>query len=518
MLQRKTVLTISLLLLLLLPVSGALQAQDNTLVIAVGIEPVSMDSWRGFAETGGPGFLNAVEQLVTRDFASGDMVPLLATAWERIDDRTIQFTLREGVSFHDGSAFNAEAAAVSINHTFNPDNAFDLLDFVGSMSAEVVGDYTLNVSTPEPDPILLSKMYFVPISSAQQLMDDPDSYSTNLIGTGPYRFAGWSRGESITYEANPDWWGLGMMDEAGGEVSFDRAVYRFLAEDQVRTAAVQAGEVHIAQYITPDQCAEVAMSDNARCESAASVETIFIRLDTNSPMQSDVRVRRALQLAIDKDLIIETILGGTATATGQIINATALGHNPDIAPYPYDPEEASALLAAAAADGVPIDMPITLGARIAVMPGIDETLQAVASMWADVGLDVSIEFFDPESFGQVMLVNIKDVPPERNFIGIHLHGNEILDYHVSYNFYFSCDGILSVYCNEEAEALWNAAAPLSGAERDATLQQLNQVAHDDVAAGFIGHLDLSYAVSNDLDWELKLDHRLQAKEMSSAGQ
>ena len=207
MLQRKTVLMISLLLLLLLPTMGALQAQDNTLVIAVGIEPVSMDSWRGFAETGGPGFLNVVEQLVTRDFASGDMVPLLATAWELVDDRTIQFTLREGVSFHDGSAFNAEAAAVSINHTFNPDNAFDLLDFVGSMSAEVVGDYTLNVSTPEPDPILLSKMYFVPISSAQQLMDDPDSYSTNLIGTGPYRFAGWSRGESITYEANPDWWG-----------------------------------------------------------------------------------------------------------------------------------------------------------------------------------------------------------------------------------------------------------------------------------------------------------------------
>ena len=79
-----------------------------------------MDAWRGFAETGGPGFLNVVEQLITRDFASGEMVPLLATAWELVDDRTIQFTLREGVSFHDGSAFNAEAAAASINHTFRP--------------------------------------------------------------------------------------------------------------------------------------------------------------------------------------------------------------------------------------------------------------------------------------------------------------------------------------------------------------------------------------------------------------
>ena len=279
MLQRKTLLIISLLLLLL---PAALQAQDDTVVIAVGIEPVSMDVWRGFAETGGPGFLNAVEQLVTRDFDSGEMVPLLATSWEWIDDRTIQFTLREGVSFHDGSAFNAAAAAASINHTFDPENAFDLLDFVGSMSAEAVGDHTLNVSTPEPDPILLSKMYFVPIGSAQQLADDPDSYHTNLIGTGPYRFVEWSSGESITYEANADWWGHGMAEEAGGEVSFQRAVYRFLPEDQVRTAAVQAGEAHIAQYITAEQCAELGMSDSASCQSAATVETIFIRMDTNS--------------------------------------------------------------------------------------------------------------------------------------------------------------------------------------------------------------------------------------------
>ena len=116
-----------------------------------------------------------------------------------------------------------------------------------------------------------------------------------------------------------------------------------------------------------------------------------------------------------------------------------------------------------------------------------------------------------------MLVNIKDVPEERNFIAVHMHGQELLDYHISYNFYFSCDGILSVYCNEDAEALWNAAASQSGAERDATLQQVNQIAHDDVASGYIGHVDFSYAVSNALNWEVKLDHRLQAKEMSPAG-
>ena len=136
---------------------GADMAAEEV-VIAVGIEPVSLDAWRSFAGTGGPGFRNAVEQLINRDFSTGEFVPILATSWERVNDTTIRFTLREGVTFHDGSPFNAEAAAASINHTFDADNAFDLLDFLGTMSAAAVDEYTLDVSTPEPDPILLSKV------------------------------------------------------------------------------------------------------------------------------------------------------------------------------------------------------------------------------------------------------------------------------------------------------------------------------------------------------------------------
>lgn len=210
----------------------------DELVIAVGIEPVSMDAWRAFAETGGPGFRSVVEQLVARDFDTGQVVPLLATSWKWIDDKTIEFTLRQGLTFHDDSPFNAEAAAASINHTFDEKNAFDLLDFLGSMSAEAVDEFTLRVSTPEPDPILLEKMEFVSLGSAQQLAADPDSYSTNLIGTGPYRFAEWRRGDSLIYETNPDWWGIGKPEEAGGQQSFQRVVYRILQEDQVRTAAL----------------------------------------------------------------------------------------------------------------------------------------------------------------------------------------------------------------------------------------------------------------------------------------
>ncbi len=483
-------------------------------IIAVGIEPVSLDAWRSFAGTGGPGFRNAIEQLVNRDFTTGAFVPLLATSWEWVNDTTMRFTLRQGVTFHDGSPFNAEAAAASINHTFDQENAFDLLDFLGSMTAEAVDEFTLDISTPEPDPILLGKVEFVGISSAQQLAEDPNSYHTNLVGTGPYKFVEWRQGESIHYEANPDWWGLDDPDAARGSQTFQKATYRFLQEDQVRVSAVQAGEIDLAQFVTPEQCQILEADADSICVSAPSVETIFIRMDTNSPLLSDRRARLAFQLAIDKEAIAESILGGAATVAGQIVNSSATGHNPSLEPYPYAPEQARALLSEAAADGVPVDMEITLGARHAVFPRVDEVMQAVASMLTDVGFNVTTTFYDPEGFGKVMLLNIKDVPVERNFVAIHLHGNEIMDYATSYRFYYSCEGILSVYCNEEADAVWEKALPLTGEEREKTLQELNQIVYDDVGVGYIGHLDLSYGLSDRLVWTPQLDHRILVKEMT----
>ncbi|MDE0076910.1 MAG: ABC transporter substrate-binding protein, partial [Caldilineaceae bacterium] len=292
---------------------GDMMEAKSELVVAVAQEMTSLEAPLAAAETNCNGCLNVVETLVTRNFATGEIVPLLATEWERIDDSTIQFQLREGVTFHDGSPLNAAAVATSINYMFEAELVSDLRGFIGGeLSAEAVDEYSVNVTAENPDPILLEKMYFVAITSAKQIEEDPDSYV-----------------------ANPDWWGHDNPDEAGGRVSFDRLVWRFLPEDTVRAAAAQAGEVDIAQFVTPDQCNAAMGDDSLRCASVASVETMFARMG-NQKLFEDVRVRKALNLAIDKELIVETLLGGAATITGQIVNETATGHNADLAPYPYD--------------------------------------------------------------------------------------------------------------------------------------------------------------------------------------
>ena len=497
--------------------SGAGDMMDDemkVLTVAVAQEPTHLEATLAAGETNCNGCRNVMEMLVRRNYETGEVLPMLATSWERVDDRTLQFTLREGVTFHDGSPLNAEGVAMSINYMWEADLVNVLTGFVGTiLSAEAVSEYVVNVSAAESDPILAAKLYFVVISSAKQIMEAEDTYSTQLVGTGPYMMEEWRRGESITYVANPDWWGHDDPEAAGGEVTFDKLIYRFLPEDTVRAAAAQAGEVDIAQFVTPDHCNTAADNPNLRCESAASVETMFARMG-NKGLFEDIRVRQAFNLAIDKETIVNTILGGAATITGQIVNATATGHNPSIEAYPFDADEARALLEAAAADGVDIGQEFTLASRQGLHAGHVEVIQALGGMLSEVGFNPTVAVMPPDTFNPAFNHNWADIEGQPRWVAVHLHGNEILDLWYSYVNYFVCEGVVSLYCNPELDKPWEEARTLSGEARDMKLQEAAQIAYDDYAHGLIAHMDLAYLVSEDLNWDVKLDHRLQAKEMS----
>ena len=491
-----------------------MEEEMSVLTVAVGQEPTHLEATWVAGETNCNGCRNVMEMLVRRNYETGEVLPMLATSWERLDDRTLQFTLREGVTFHDGAPFNAEAVATSINYMWTADLSQTLTGTIGAeLTAEAVSEYVVNVAAAAPDQILLEKLYFVVISSPKQINEAPETYASQLIGTGPYMMEEWRRGESLIMVANPDWWGHDDPEAAGGSVTFDKLIYRFLPEDTVRAAAAQAGEVDIAQFVTPDQCKTAADDPNLRCESAASVETMFVRMG-NQGLFSDRRVRLALNLAIDKESIIDTILGGAATITGQIVNATATGHNPSLEPYPYDPDEARALLEAAAADGVDVGQEFTLSSRQGLHAGHVEVLQAVAGMLSEVGFNPTVAVMPPDTFNPAFSHNWAELEGQPHWVAIHLHGNEILDVWYSYANYFVCDGAVSLYCNEDMDTLVGEGGALSGEARDMKLQEAGQFAYDDVAYGLIAHMDLAYLVSEDLNWTAKLDHRLQAKEMA----
>ena len=142
------------------------------------------------------------------------------------------------MTFHDGSPFNAEVAADGVNFTWSAENAFDIIQFMGpQISATVVDEMTIDVSTEEPDPILPARLYFAPLPNMVQVEERPDSLPNEPIGTGPYQFVEWVRGDHISLTAYPEWWGNGDPEAAFGQQSIKDVAVRLAAGvDRARRA------------------------------------------------------------------------------------------------------------------------------------------------------------------------------------------------------------------------------------------------------------------------------------------
>lgn len=493
--------------------SAALPAASQELAIAVTSENTTLASYESGSEVNSPGLRNIFEVLVSRDPETNELAPELATSWSQVNPTTWEFELRQGVTYHDGSPFNAEAAAHVINFSWSEAEDFPLRQFMGSqITAEAVGDYTLRVMTADPDPLVPERMYFTGIPSMQAVVDSRDTYDTQPIGTGPYRLREWQRGQYLLLEANPEWWGLD--DPSFDAPEFETVRLLFRSESGVRTSMVQTGEAHIGQFLDSDQCAQLVAAEGTNCVTAPSVETLFIRFDTPSPVLGDLRIRQAVLHALDVPSIISAIMGDTATQAAQIVGPASNGFDPSLQPVAYDPEAARALVEAARADGVPVDSTeLFINVRQAAIPRIEEIAQAAQAMLAAVGLNASVKIqeasiYNPE-YGQ-------KPGPDRNYITMHPIGNDFMDAASSFQTYATCERGTSGICDEELDAMIVKASTLVGEERTAALQAISGLIQDNAYMGFIGHLDLAYGVSSDLEWQVPLDHRLIVRNMGLA--
>lgn len=498
----------------LLPLTTGAQSPSTpsgSVTLVMEGEPRSLGAWTGFLTDSYPVLRNVEEALTNRDPVTNDLVPELATSWEQVDDLTWRFQLREGVTFHDGSPFNAEAAASSLNHTWGKDNDFIIRQYIGpEFVATAVDEYTLDVTTETPDPILPVRLYFSPISSAQHLAEHPEEYDTVPVGTGPYRFVEWARGERIVLEANPDWWGIDAEDSYGKATIAD-ATMLFRQEAEVRAAMVSAGEADFARWVTAEQCAAVPT-----CSEGPGVETLMLRLDTPNPALADLRVRQAIALAIDKDSIMSQIMGGGATAA-MIAGPAATGFNPDLEPIPYDPERAAQLIAEAAADGVPVDAPLVVETSAGWIPRSSEAIQIIADSLRSIGLtNVTTLELETARSEEMFVVPLDQIPPERGLLAYWSHGNELMDYSASLSGYYTCSSTVSTFCDPEVDAQIQAASELSGDARDAALQELAATVLEPLPIVPIGYPNVRFGLSDRLDWTSRLDGFILLKEMTLA--
>ncbi|MDU8941814.1 ABC transporter substrate-binding protein [Ovoidimarina sediminis] len=323
---------------------------------------------------------NMFDGLVTRD-AQMNVVAELAEDWTAIDATTYEFKLRQGVTFHDGSPFTAADVKFSLDR-ITKENAMggqtsprqSLLSELADV--EVVDDHTVRLKLANPWPILPAMLPFQELVSEAHVAAVGEGAMADAVnGTGPFKLVEWRKGQSVIMERYDGYYG-GASDIAPvGPACVERVIFQVIPENASRVAALLAGEVHIIDKLPAHMVSQVDANPDTKVMAVNGTRTSYIALNNMEGPFADIRVRKALAHAIDRQLVVDKILGGAATLTNGILSPDAFGKNQNLPAYEYDPEKAKALLAEAGyADGLEVTLDVD-GAN----KEIAEALSAVAA-------------------------------------------------------------------------------------------------------------------------------------------
>ena len=464
--------------------------------IAVTTEPSTLDPQAVNDRSSRVVTANLFESLLGRD-PSTALVPVLATSFpEAVDDDTWRFTVREGVTFHDGQALNAQAVADSLNRMLHPDYSTQRDSYIRNInSAEVVDEYTVDIHTDGVNAVL-------PLQIAQLPVIAPGTGETvgeNPVGTGPYMLESWDRGQQINAVRNPDYWG-----EAP---SIDAFTVRIIPDKQTSLAALQAGEVDLVLDILPEQVPLVPQA-----LSVPATEYSYMTINAIRPELAPPEIRVAMNLAVDKELIAETLYEGFARPNdAQHLSPGMLGYNPDIGPFPYDPDQAREIMESF---GWNEDNPLPLEIYAPIgryLRGV-ETTQAVATMLNDVGFDTEVRLTEWTRFRAGS--RIKGDQPGAYDIRYGWNSNEWFDGARTRNF-LVCGGSSSKLCDELVTDLFEQAGSTTDQDlRHILYQRAWARLHENPHAIYLLQQDLIYGATERLDWQPRLDDEYLVSEMS----
>ena len=470
--------------------AGAADAQAIT--VALGSEPSTLDPQ--LRDDGGERQINdnIYETLMVRT-PEGELQPGLAVAPpEQIDELTWEFKLREGVTFHNGEPFNADSVVASVERVIDPANNSEQMAYFGTIAgAEKVDDQTVRILTNGPDPILPSRMYWMKM--IPPVYAEEGDLASAPVGTGPYRFVDWSRGQEIVLEANPDYW--------GEQPDVEQVTYRFVGEPGTRLSGLMAGEFDVIIALLPEFTQTVP-----KFAAVDGLETSVFVLGTDNELTSDVRVREALNLAIDRQALVDSLFQGhAAIAQGHHVNPRAFGFNDELESYPYDPERARQLIEEAGATGKTLQVIGESGRWLKDR----EQIEAVAGYWAETGLDVDVEI---QEFSQYLDSLMGDGPrPDAIFIA---NSNELLDADREASFIYHMDGAAASNSDAEMAAMIEEARVTTDAQaRQELYDAIFQKGHDQHYTVPLFNLQDIYGMSERIEWQPRVDQKLLIKEM-----
>lgn len=429
---------------------------------------------------------NVSETLTELDVRGGTGVqPRLAEKWEQNADGSWRFNLRQGVKFSDGTAFDAKDVKHSFDRIMSDKNSCESRRYFGGMTVTptVVDDYTVDFKADPVQPILpllLTLVTIVPEETPLEFVREP-------VGTGPYKLSNWTPGQQIVLTGRDDYWG------AKPEVT--EATYLFRADPAVRAAMVQAGEADLSPSIS-----QVEATNPATDFSYLDSETVYLRVDHNIEPLNDVRIRRALNLAVDRQAFLGTLLPDSALLATAIVPPPTLGWNPDVKVPAYDPEAAKKLIEEAKADGVKVDTPITIIARSANFPNVTEIMEAIQQQLQEVGLTVELKFVEVAEHEQYYSKPFAEGRGPQ--LVAAMHDNSKGDPSFSMFFKYATEGTQSGFSDPKVDDLIKRASAAVGDERAKLWSEAIAYLHDEVVADvLLFHMVGFSRVSERLDFK-----------------
>ncbi|MCG5478514.1 ABC transporter substrate-binding protein [Sinorhizobium alkalisoli] len=374
------------------------QTPPNVLVVGQIAEPQSLDPHTVTATNDFRILVNVYDGLVRFKDGTLEVESALAESWKISEDgKTYTFKLREGVKFHDGTPFNAEAVKFNFDrmlkedHPFYDTGPFPLsFNFSSIEAVNVVNDRTVEFKLDGAFAPFLSNLAYptgliVSPAAVEQYGKD---YGRHPSGTGPFKFVEWVSNQRVVAERNPDYW--------DGPARLEAAVFRPITDANTRVAEMMAGGIDVMVEVPPDNLATFKEDDNFAVVEQAGPHVWFAILNAKEGPFADKRVRQAANYAVNKETLVNDVLQGTATVAAGPIPPAFNWVESTVEPYPYDPEKAKSLLKEAGAESPAVTFYVTEGGS-----GMLDPVTMGAAIQADleaVGFDVKIETYEWNSF------------------------------------------------------------------------------------------------------------------------
>lgn len=369
------------------------QSDSKTLVVANGTDVTSFDIHDHNTTSTEAVHVNMFNYLLTNNGEEG-FKPDLAESWENVDDKTWSFKLKEGVKFHNGEDLTADDVKYTLERIAKDDTLLEHGNYNQIQEVKVLGDYEFEIITKNPEPALLNRLSRLGSGILPKDYIETEGWEVFLeqpVGTGPYKFKEWKKDDRLTLEANTEYFGEAPK--------WEEVVFRSIPEDSTRVSELLTGGVDVAVNIPPTDVERINETDGVSVVQTPTQRVMMFTLRTDEgSVTGDPKVREAIDLAIDKQAIVDSLLEGAGTVTRTRVTPGNVGANEDLYGQSlYDPEKAKQLLEEAGhADGFELSLSAPNGRYLKDK----ETVELVSAMLSEVGITVNLELLEWSAFNQ----------------------------------------------------------------------------------------------------------------------